>query len=45
MEWTDWVEWGPETKTDIKNKIENDGYTKNNKRNLFDLCGIKGELQ
>ena len=97
MEWTDWVEWEPETKTDIKTKIENDGYTfphydkknngvkyvistmdikrdclrigvpfedvyplqttllaelqkffefiENNKRNLFDLCGIKGELQ
>ena len=27
MEWTDWVEWEPETKTDIKTKIENDGYT------------------
>ena len=27
MEWTDWVEQEPETKTDIKTKIENDGYT------------------
>lgn len=27
MEWTDWVDWKPETKTDIKTKIENDGYT------------------
>ncbi|MDY6729639.1 hypothetical protein [Streptococcus pneumoniae] len=27
MEWTDWVDWKPETKTDIKIKIENDGYT------------------
>ena len=26
MEWTDWVDWKPETKTDIKIKIENDGY-------------------
>lgn len=27
MEWADWVDWKPETKTDIKTKIENDGYT------------------
>lgn len=27
MEWADWVDWEPETKTDIKTKIENDGYT------------------
>lgn len=27
MEWTDWVDLEPETKTDIKTKIENDGYT------------------
>lgn len=27
MELTDWVDWEPETKTDIKTKIENDGYT------------------
>ena len=26
MEWADWVYWEPETKTDIKTKIENDGY-------------------
>lgn len=27
MEWMDWVDLEPETKTDIKTKIENDGYT------------------
>ena len=27
MEWTDWVDWVPETEKDIKTKIENDGYT------------------
>lgn len=27
MEWTDWVDWKPETKMDIETKIENDGYT------------------
>lgn len=27
MQWTDWVEQEPKTKTDIQEKIKNNGYT------------------